>query len=120
MSCSCVYVDGYELPEFSDSRIYKAKKDHVCTECYRKILPGEKYERVFGKWDGAVETYKTCSDCLSVRDVFFCGSWGYTSIWEDLYSHIAEGSIDSDCLVALTPRAREKVCEMIEESWEED
>lgn len=121
MSCSCVYVDDgdYERPEFVDERVVEARKKHVCTECRREIVPGEKYERASGKWDGCIETYKTCMDCISVRDAFFCGSYGYSAIWQDLYEHILCGPVDVECLVALTPAAREKVCDMIEESWEE-
>lgn len=63
-----------------------------------------------------------CSDCLSLRDSFFCNGWSYGSLWEDFYEHICDidGKISSDCLENLTNEARDKVINAIDECWEED
>ena len=63
--------------------------------------------------------YKTCLDCLSIREMFFCDGWYYEMIHEYLYEHIQEmkGEISEDCIKCLPPKAREMVCEMIEKVW---
>ena len=40
-----------------------ARKKHTCDDCRTPILPGEKYLRTEGKWDGYMMTYKSHSDC---------------------------------------------------------
>jgi len=120
-ACSCVYVGDYDPADFTDSKVRKARKEHKCTDCSRTIGAGEDYEHVFGVWDGSTHTFKTCKDCLSVRDVFFCEGYVYGGLWELLTEHFcAAPDVDFDCLVELTPRARERVCGMIEEWWEDD
>ncbi len=120
--CACVYVD-YETCELIDGGMRKARKEHVCTECRRTIERGERYEYAFTSFDGGTDTYKTCVDCVSVRDSFFCNGWGYTMVWEDLEEHFSNviwknGDVVSECIVPLTKAARDRVCDMIEEHWE--
>jgi len=121
MSCSCVCA---EFARFSASitraRMRSARRSHECGECGRTIEPGERYESTFGVWDGRASTEKTCSDCLSVRGELFCEGWAYGELYQSLAEHIAEFCGDSVAgnLSGLTPRARELVCEMIEEEWE--
>lgn len=121
--CACVYVaDGGFSCDFFREIIRTARKEHKCGECSRTIKPGEHYEIATGKWDGIICSSKTCSDCLSVRSSFFCRGYNYGGIWEDLAEHICEmgGQIDSSRLVPLTPVAREKVCEEIEQQWDDE
>lgn len=120
MQCSCVYVgDTGEGYDFSRSKIVTAKKDHKCCECRQPIATGSKYEYVFGVWYGDPDTHKTCLDCLSVRNIFFCDGWWYEQLWDQLKEHIdgAKGDISESCISALTPLAREKVCALIESVW---
>ena len=121
MDCACIYVDGGDGPEFYTERDITARKEHTCYECGRIINKGERYERVSGKWYGRMDTFKTCIDCQSVRRELFCDGWAYGGIWEDVCQHISycSGEIGSSKLANLTPRAREKVCELIEEEWDE-
>lgn len=120
-NCSCVYVDYDGNEEFSQHKTVRARKTHKCCECHREILIGEKYEYVFGKWDGDTYTHKTCLDCMSVRDSFFCAGYIYEMIWEHLWEHLSDlgGRVSDDCLISLTPKAREMVCGMIEDIWDE-
>ena len=62
-----------------------------------------------------------CLDCASIEAEFFCDGFGFECIWEDLRQHIVDmnGKISSDCLVRLTKSARDDVCDLIEEYWEE-
>ena len=63
MSC------GYDAPSFYNSREVRARKEHKCVECCGTINIGEKYEYVVGAWVGELRVYKTCSDCLTLRDI---------------------------------------------------
>lgn len=120
--CACVCVDlsmGVKA-EFMKEGIRRARTTHICTECCRAILPGEKYEYTCGLWEGRFSTTKTCADCLSIRDNMFCAGWCYGCLLEDLRIHVEEvnGEVSESCLAALTPRARATACGMIEEAWE--
>lgn len=118
--CSCVYVDFDGYWECSSSVMRKARKEHKCSECGRTIERGEKYNYFSGKWEGSFDDSKTCVDCLSVIKVFFCNGAGIGAMYDELYRHVLcnDGVISSDCIVPLTPRAREKVCGIIEQAWE--
>ena len=123
MECSCtVETDCDEGPSFFSSRERKARKEHKCNECRRIISPGETYEYIAGVWDGSFDTYKTCSDCLSVRDEFFKSGYILSDIWMDLREYIFDchGDIPEKCLVKLTPSAREKVLAIIERYFSDD
>ena len=45
-----------------------ARKKHVCCECRLPILAGERYQEVFGIWDGDASTYRTCAVCEWFRE----------------------------------------------------
>lgn len=117
MSCSCVYVGDYDPADFSNTRIVKARKAHKCGECERAIDVGESYEVTVGTWDGMFQTFKTCSDCCSIRSAFFCDGWLFGGVIIELEDHIQEngGEMSLDCLDKLTPNARSKVIEMIDQ-----
>lgn len=127
-SCSCIYdSDGYG-PEASTTKIRKARKQHRCFECGRTIEPGEKYEYISGIWDGAPSSYKTCLDCLSLRDVFFCGGWIYGEVWNEFREWLYEGEIegieaflagDDMRIERLTPTARNMALDMAQTSLTE-
>lgn len=61
------YCDPGETPAFYGKSTPKARASHKCTECGRLIAPGESYERVTGKWDGRLDTFKTCCRCVALR-----------------------------------------------------
>jgi hypothetical protein len=120
MSCNCLIDTGYDAGfcVLLEMKTYKAKKQHICYECGRKIDLGEKYqiEKLVG--DGFI-TVKTCSDCLSVRDAFFC-TWVYGEMWQDVYEMLSDGNLPpSDCMTNITKNARDKICDIIEERWKE-
>lgn len=125
MECSCVYFDqsdGGDLAAFNDVSMPKARKVHTCHECGREIMIGEKYEYHKGFWDeNKPEVYKTCADCLSVRDEFFCSGWSFGDVWSDLAEHLWEcrdTDIPWSALSRLTVTARDKACDIIERGWE--
>lgn len=67
IDCDCS-LDGYEGPEFCHDSFPIARKTHVCCECRENILPGQKYHKVVGIWDGRWETFKTCMPCYQIRE----------------------------------------------------
>jgi len=122
-ACSCVYVgDTDDARDFYQEESPKARVPHICGECGVTIQPGERYRKCVGKWDGRFETYKMCSVCQEILDAFFCDGFFFGQLHDDLRGHILDmgGEIKGACLAALSPRARETICEMIEEYWEEN
>lgn len=74
-------------------RIGRARKQHKCDECSRRIEPGEQYLAEFYKSDGRTENHKTCSHCQVVRKWLNdeCGGWIYGGVEEDIREHSWEG-----------------------------
>ena len=91
MDCHC----DYDLPEFYTRQIIKsAKKKHECYECARSILPRESYEQVTGKWDGYFYVFKTCANCVAIREFLKnsvpCFCWAHGSMHDDAYNAIQD------------------------------
>ena len=120
--CSCVYVDAGDCAGTMHSEIRrKARKQHICIECRRTIKINEMYEYAKGLYDGQWYEFKTCADCLSIRDSFFCESFLYSEMLSHLREHIQDmnGNISSDCITPLTERAKDMVCIMIQQMFDE-
>lgn len=117
--CACVYVGAIEEAERDWIKTRTARKPNVCGECGRQIEAGEQYEHWQQLYDGGWSSYTTCADCLSIRKSFFCDGWFFECVLEHLREHIegVNGEVASECIVPLTPRAREMVCKMIEKAW---
>lgn len=64
MNCVC----DYDPPSSYVPRMQTARKYHECSECKSLIQKGERYEYVFGVWDGRYAHFKTCPTCLALRD----------------------------------------------------
>ena len=124
MECSCS-IDGLDGDRFEDVEqkifIKENKSIKKCCECGRKILIGEEFEWYKGYYDGQHYIHYTCLDCLSLRDNFF-SSWLFESIWEIFRENMngCDWQVPEKCLSKLTPAARAKVCESIENYWEDE
>ena len=118
-NCSCIYVAVDDFAKFYSIKIRKARKEYKCSECNRIIEIGEKYEYVRGLWEEGFNTYRTCLDCLSIRNEFFCDGWYYTSLHEYLLEHIRDtgGQISENCILKLTRGAKDIVFNMIDDLW---
>lgn len=79
--CNC---DDYDPPEFFNCDTVTARKPHRCCECGCQIARGEKYERATGKWEGNLETFKTCSACCELRYAITDGCWVYGHLVDDV------------------------------------
>ena len=90
MSAYC-FCD-YETPEFYDRRQHAARMPHKCSECGKRIAPGESYERAIGKWDGDVGVFKTCCRCVALRECIKahvpCFCWAHGNLLEDCRSEV--------------------------------
>ena len=120
MDCSCVAVDiGIDYCPFSTRVHYTARKKHKCNECGRNIIKGESYERITLFYP-EIMTQKTCEDCLSIRETFFCDGFYFDSIIDDMRQHVEDCNAEMPWakLSKLTPAARAKVCEFVEDYWE--
>lgn len=102
----CYYSDSQIA--FYSERFPKARKQHKCCECKQPIVLGERYRVVFGKWDGEVDTFKTCQRCLDLIDriralerAAGCSPDEDTPNFEELY----EAAIEHGLLSIWRPRA---------------
>lgn len=91
MTYEC-YCDDGEPAEFYHLSEHKARVLHKCTECGRAIQSGERYEKVFAKWDGSVDTIKTCQRCVAIREHLKahvrCFCWMHHSLLDDVRNEV--------------------------------
>ena len=85
MGCEnvCVYM-SYDSDdnEFYSESIRRARKSYQCCECRRTIVPGQPYQYVSAKSDGAVWSKRTCPECAEIRRVFCCEGWVFGDLWK--------------------------------------
>ena len=120
MKCSCIPLDFDDWVEIIEKKVGTSDEESMCDECCSRINPGENREYIRADHDGRVFENVTCHDCLSIRDVFFC-DFSYRRIHSDLREHIdnLDGEVSAECLLSLTPRARDIVFSYIEDVWKE-
>lgn len=123
MECqiSGCYDDGGSCYQLKRTKP-KARKEHICEECSRKIKPGEHYELYYGVYDDTIFIVKTCLDCLSLRKAFFKTGVVYGAVRDQIADQIIyhlDGDVDSKCILPLTQAAKDFVFDLIEEAWEE-
>ncbi len=124
-SCSCVYV-GYDPVDFYHQQKRKARKEHICGECSYKIQPGQiyldaKYKSSDGLNGDSWITHKVCPSCNALIEAFFCDGYIFGGVLESLYEHLQDqgGGVSEKCLRTLPEAARHRVCDMIEEVWDD-
>lgn len=118
MECACtVGIDVDERCTLLKNGWVKARIEHKCTECARIIPKGEEYFKEVSIFDTELDTYKTCEDCYSLRQVFFSNGWYYEQILEDLEEMIWEcdGDVSVSCINMLTKPAKDWVLDIIDE-----
>lgn len=109
--CPLTESDG-DGPEFMKTTVRTARKPRRCYECSKPIAPGQQYEYVRGKWDGAFSAWGTCLPCVSIRQHFAaCGdSWCYGTLWDDIMENLFPTmSAGGQCLAGMPPEAKDKL-----------
>ena len=119
MECACIYDEPDSYTDELSCKLVVSRKNHKCGECSCDIKKGDIYESFVGVNEGHFYTHKTCADCLSIRDKFFCSGWHWGMILERLQEHIDEmyGQISADCILSLTSGAQLIVFDYIESTW---
>jgi len=122
MECPCSvnnWRDGDET-HYREKKL-RAAKQHTCIECEQDINKGEEFMFCSILGDRSIHNYNMCLDCHAVIDVFFPDGWTFASVWNDLYIYFDESwqdDLPSDCLSKLPPKAREAVCNLLQEYQE--
>ena len=74
MSLTCGCSDD-RLDVYNES-LRRARKSHTCSECSKKIEPGESYYHVSTLYDRMWESHKVCESCgdlgHSLAELGFC------------------------------------------------
>jgi len=120
--CACPLVDLWgEFPDFYHAEKPKARKQHKCCECGKTIEPGEIYERVASKYDGAVLTLKTCLVCAEIRETLFCEGFVHESMMDDLGEFVREcfDSLPWAKIREMSQPAQDVVLAMVQEEAEQ-
>ena len=98
---SACYCDVDEYWKVYNKTNPIARKQHKCNECGAPIMPGQRYEYVFGLLSDGGHSYKTCQHCTDARDYLKahvpCFCWYHGNLAEDIrntldaYAHEAPG-----------------------------
>lgn len=112
---TCCPLEGGDwdvMPVFSSTITPIAKKTHTCCECRDVISVGAKYERTSGKWDGHMDTHKTCLSCVEIRDHFACNGFIFGQLWHDLRANFfPDMRAGGPCMEGLSPEAKQRLFE---------
>ncbi len=118
--CTCTInaSEGDECVNVIEHKLVRARKEYKCYECGRIIPRKEYYLRETLVWEG-FSKHQTCLDCFSLREHVLC-DFVFEHVREDIRQEILEGgkTVPEVCMAALTPAAREWICELIETTWE--
>lgn len=111
--CGVCVGTGYDggAGETLCEEIRKARKPHFCCECGDAIKVGDRYEYIFGKWEGDLLAYRTCLACMEIRNAFCCDGWIYTQLWEDFqysFDALTTGCFENLETVAAKKKLMEK------------
>lgn len=102
--------DWDESPEFYVWEYPKARKEYKCCECDRTIERGSQYERYTDKFDGSINTVKTCMDCSHIRNGLTCEGGAlppFGELWSEVISNFPQLK-STACLTKIkTPSAKE-------------
>lgn len=137
MSCSCIYCDTNE-ESYALETIVEAIDERKCGECNRKIEKLEKYTHI-RYWDEnwceecddyvcecSCVPYDTlhciCVDCGSIITTFYCEGFYFYQVIERLQDHVWDvgDNVLSCDMRKLTKRARDMLCDLVEEYWADE
>jgi hypothetical protein len=99
--CVCIWGGEGDAPDFLNEQELVARKQHKCRECGVVIATGQQYLRTSGKWDGRMDTIKTCQPCAEIRRKLLCDGWVYGELWERIHESWDEGVNPMGCINEL-------------------
>lgn len=115
---------GYDVHEGGAGVLVKAysrtaRKAHRCMECNRIIDRGEPYCDERWRFASGLCEYKLCADCRSAARLLV--SYAMRHLWPELAEALRwdDGQAAACRLEELTPRARRRVCGLLDELWRE-
>ena len=119
-TCVCTIDSACDADpaDFYAKKFVTARREHVCEECGCKILPGQRYERICGKWEEEMHVHKTCMVCVEIRDCYFC-SWLFGEMWNDIEQEAREDNLPTGNLAGLSKEALLKLAEFLAPIWAE-
>ncbi len=87
------------MSDFTSESTPTARRQHKCCECQGAILPGQKYQRAAGQWDGRMDVFKTCMPCVEARDwatsqMEWCGGDDHLFYYEMLEQDLADMAME--------------------------
>ena len=82
----------YDPADLYQQSVRRARKEHRCAECYRRIEAGETYRYVFGVWSGVSSSYHVCQHCniALLWLVAECIGFMHGGIKEEIHEHAQE------------------------------
>lgn len=82
-------IDGADPSDFYSEKTRRARKEHRCEECGRKIAVGESHHYAFVVAEGLGDSYRTCAHCCAGQSWLSreCGGWIFGSVGEELQEH---------------------------------
>jgi len=99
--------DDADPCEFIDSRIVKARKSHICSECGGTIAAGETYKVFAYKFEGEFGSDKVCDPCREAAREFDYHIVG-GSFWQMMHEEWHQGAHIQACINRLeSARAKE-------------
>lgn len=106
--------DGDTATFFDDQIVHRCRKAHRCDECKRVIQVGEPYERIVGKWESQIETWRFCMECREVSVEFSEGARCFGVLWDEMQQNWHEGAHLQACINRLTTA---KAKEHMRQQW---
>lgn len=122
-TCTCIIDPDIGEPCYDEDYYNKttvATRALDCDECRAPIKPGDQYRITLMHYD-TWSRFNTCIDCYSIQKHMFCDVV-HGGLEDCLYEYIDDCGIDdmpTACLPFLTPVARQWVCDLIQEAWDE-
>ena len=116
--CSCVFdpdLDCVDTEKITSKHQTNKTRYRECSECGK---PTKSFLYEFVRFDGHKERFNTCPTCENIRNVLCC-SWFYGNVLDNVRDSINENNcgVSEDCIIKLTPEARDVIFEMIETCW---
>jgi len=98
MNDCCCSVDPESVPNFVNEWIVqKSRKNYICCECKQPIPKGSQYEKVVGKWEGKISTFRTCIICTKIRQDFCPCGWEYGGLKETIWECLGFNYVTGGC-----------------------